>query len=180
LTIRRRRSKQVPDKQKVAEFKEYLLDPNMRAKNKAGKSKIALSEIYRKREIYNPEPRGFTIDEMASAYNELFQPSENDEYGCPSIESKNGLKHKILYENKKHKPNLELHATPCINHITGKRERRYHINKDVEDVRKQTDQMYEIANRINQSAGERLKAVEKPLMERMTKVELLDEYFKRD
>ena len=172
---RRKQSKVIPNEQKVSEFHGYLEDATLRDR----KQRVSFSRIFKEMRINTPG-KGFTVDEMAAAYNQIFEPDDNDTAGCPNIESKRSIKGKIKYTTRKHNPYLEIYPTPVIDPNNRKRVHRYHITDDPEDTKKQTDPMFKVGNAIIDSANKRIQNQRLDPVQRMRKVDLRDELYDRD
>jgi hypothetical protein len=159
-------SKSIPESDKVEEFREYIADP--RNLNRKGFPRV--SKIFKINSIDTPE-KGFTTAEMSAA----LYPEECDDNGIPSQRSKNSVRGYLKRVTEKYQGNLEIYSTPCV--IKGKHEWRWHITKRMKDTKEQTSAMMKISRGIELNAKRREKNQMKTEVERMRKVDLLDEFF---
>lgn len=159
----------IPDPIRVADFSEKIADPSML--NAKGYPKYSV--IFREFKIFDPLD-GPTVYEMAAAQF----PGEVDTNGCPSKAAVRRIKNYLRALTIRYDGNLEIYATPVENPITSKRESRYHINKNPDDLKKQVDRMEDIASHIQLAARKRERNfAQRTFEQRMEKVEHLDKFF---
>jgi hypothetical protein len=167
--VERRHIKNIPDPERVEQFKTYLDNPEM--KNKQGFP--LYSKIFKDYEIYSPS-RGFEVPEMAAAQF----PEECDLNGCPTIRACSRVRNHLKNLTKKFNGYLELYSTKFLRD-DGKTVRRWHTLKDRVDLDKQMNDLLTMSKNLELSAKKRQRNFESATYEqRMDRVAHLDEFLK--
>lgn len=162
----------MPDAARVAEFAEYLKNPEML--NEQGFP--IYSKIFKDYGIFDPQ-KGFESPEMAVAQ----YPDEVDVNGCPSIQAVNSIRNYLKSITRRYHGNLEIYSsrvTKQTEPYKGRRVWRWHTLKNREDLDKQVNDMLQIAKNIELGAKKRQNNfTSKTYEERMEKVGILDQFF---
>ena len=161
-----------PEQNKVDEWTRILADPTMiNAKGWPKYSKIF--PAYGINDWY----KGPTTSVLAVVQ----YPDEVDMNGCPSKASVASIKRHLKSLTKRFNGNLEIYSSLGRNpNPPYRREYRWYVLKEKDDLDKQVAGLMEIANNITLAAEKRKNNFgQRTYEERMEKVELLDKFFEK-